>query len=83
MNKVYGFLLFIISFLIFLYGCNVAPSKNAFLTVESSLCYGCGACTKVCQGDAIIIIGNKAVIDPNKCIQCGQCVKVCPNDAIH
>jgi ferredoxin len=64
-------------------GCNVQPSKGAFLNVEASLCLGCGACTKVCKADAILIIGNKAVIDPSKCVQCGKCVKVCPYDAIH
>lgn len=64
-------------------GCNVQPSKGAFLNVEASLCLGCGACTKVCKGDAILMIGNKAVIDPSKCVQCGKCVKACPYDAIH
>ena len=64
-------------------GCDSVPSKNAFLAVESTLCAGCGACTKVCKGDAILIVGNKAVIDPNKCIRCGNCVRVCPYDAIH
>lgn len=63
-------------------GCNMQPSKGAFLNVEATLCLGCGACTKVCKGDAILIIGNKAVIDPSKCVQCGKCVKVCPYDAI-
>jgi Na+-translocating ferredoxin:NAD+ oxidoreductase subunit B len=63
--------------------CNIQPSKGAFLNVEATLCIGCGACTKVCQGDAILLVGNKAVIDPTKCIQCGKCVKVCPYDAIH
>jgi ferredoxin len=67
----------------FFTGCNVQPSKGAFLNVEASLCIGCGACTKVCKADAILIIGNKAVIDPSKCVQCGKCVKVCPYDAIH
>jgi len=74
--------LFIMTVL-FTIGCNMAPSKSAYLTAEATLCIGCGACTKVCKGDAIIIINNKAIIDPNKCIQCGQCVKVCPYDAIH
>ena len=62
-------------------GC-MNPSKEAFLTVEQSLCIGCGQCAKVCKYDAIVFIGNKAVIDPSKCRQCGKCVKVCPTDAI-
>ena len=68
---------------LFAIGCNVQPSKGAFLNVEATLCIGCGACTKVCKADAILFVGNKAVIDPTKCVQCGKCVKVCPNDAIH
>lgn len=66
-----------------LIGCQNLPSKNAFLTVEQTSCVGCGECIKVCNGDAIILLGDKAVIDPTKCIQCGKCVKVCPNDAIY
>lgn len=79
----WGILLGVILTVLIAIGCNVQPSKNAFLTVESTLCIGCGACTKVCKGDAILIVGNKAVIDPTKCVQCGKCVKVCPYDAIH
>jgi ferredoxin len=63
--------------------CQMLPSKSAFLTVEETSCLGCGDCIKVCEADAIILIGDKAVIDPSKCIQCGKCVKVCPYDAIH
>ncbi len=83
MNKLFFLCTIIASMIIFYIGCNVLPSKNAFLTVETTFCTGCGTCTKVCKGDAIIIVSNKAVIDPSKCIQCGNCVKVCPNDAIH
>jgi ferredoxin len=73
----------IIALLVALWGCGMGPSRDAFLTVEQAMCIGCGACTKVCKADAIIIMGNKAVIDPTKCVQCGRCVKVCPYDAIH
>lgn len=64
-------------------GCQMLPSKSAFLTVEETSCIGCGDCIKVCEADAIILIGDKAIIDPSKCVQCGKCVKVCPYDAIH
>jgi ferredoxin len=64
-------------------GCQMLPSKSAFLSVEETSCLGCGDCIKVCNADAIILMGNKAIIDPSKCIQCGKCVKVCPYDAIH
>lgn len=62
-------------------GCK-SPTKGAFLEVNERLCLGCGECVRVCNGDAIVIMDNKAVIDPSKCIECGKCVKVCPYDAI-
>lgn len=64
-------------------GCKINPTQGAFLEVESTLCLGCGKCVAVCKYDAITVIGNKAVIDPEKCQQCFKCVKVCPYDAIH
>ena len=64
-------------------GCKVAPTQGAFLEVENTLCLGCGKCVSVCRYDAITIVSNKAVIDPQKCQQCLKCVKVCPYDAIH
>jgi ferredoxin len=57
-------------------------NPDAFLTVEASLCLGCGECARVCNGDAILIINHKANIDPAKCVHCGKCVKVCPYEAI-
>lgn len=83
MNKFFILCICIASLVFFYIGCNISPSKNAFLTVETTICKGCGECTKVCNGDAILIVGNKAVIDPSKCTHCGNCVKVCPYDAIH
>jgi ferredoxin len=64
-------------------GCSTnLGNPNAFLVVEESLCIGCGECAKVCNGDAIMIINNKASINPAKCVRCGKCVKVCPYEAI-
>jgi uncharacterized protein len=64
-------------------GCGKSlANPDAFLTVEDSLCLGCGQCVRVCKGTAITVINNKATIDPSKCVHCGNCVKVCPYDAI-
>lgn len=64
-------------------GCSKNLSNpKAFLSVEESLCLGCGACVRVCKADAITVINNKAFIDAGKCVRCGNCVKVCPYDAI-
>ena len=81
MKKTFITVALLFACLLGLAGC-VNPSREAFLTVEPSLCIGCGQCSKVCKFDAIVFIGNKAVIDPSKCQQCGRCVKVCPTDAI-
>jgi ferredoxin len=77
-------LFMLVSALFIVIGC-VNPSKDAFLTVEQRACIGtgCGRCFRVCNYDAIVFIGNKAVIDPSKCNLCGKCVKVCPYSAIY
>ncbi|MCR5300935.1 MAG: RnfABCDGE type electron transport complex subunit B [Lachnospiraceae bacterium] len=41
-------------------------------------CLGFGSCQKVCDNDAISIVGGIAVIDPEKCGSCGKCVNACP-----
>jgi Na+-translocating ferredoxin:NAD+ oxidoreductase RNF subunit RnfB len=46
-------------------------------------CIACGLCAKACKFDAIVVIGNLAVIDYNKCTSCGECVKVCPMKTIN
>ena len=41
-------------------------------------CIGCGICAKVCTSQAISVISNLAVIDPEKCTGCGTCAEKCP-----
>ncbi len=50
--------------------------------VEGSLCTGCGLCADICREDAISIVDDKAVINPEKCLLCGECIPACPEDAI-
>ena len=52
------------------------------LTVDESLCKGCGKCVKSCPQGAITLIDKKAHIDPALCRGCGICMRVCPNGAI-
>jgi len=50
--------------------------------VDRDLCTGCKICTRVCQYDAIQMVGDKAEPIPEKCDGCGLCVAWCPPDAI-
>lgn len=45
-------------------------------------CIACTRCIKVCNFDAIHMVGNIAVIDYDKCTNCSECYKVCPTAAI-
>ncbi|RUM34503.1 MAG: ferredoxin [Archaeoglobus sp.] len=46
-------------------------------------CKACGACRDVCERDAIIFEGERAVkIDYEKCNLCMKCVEVCTNGAL-
>jgi len=46
-------------------------------------CIGCRICEKNCPADAIHVIDNCAIIDPNRCIACGMCAVKCPRGVIH
>ena len=45
-------------------------------------CIGCKKCEKSCKFEAITVVDNHAVIDPEKCKNCGLCAKECPTGAI-
>lgn len=45
-------------------------------------CIGCKLCEKKCEFDAIHVVDNLAVIDPDKCTGCGACVEACPKKII-
>lgn len=50
--------------------------------VKRKKCEGCGDCIPHCPQQAISLVKEKAVIDPEKCIGCGECIIICPNSAI-
>jgi ferredoxin len=54
------------------------------LTIDRTLCTGCGACLDACPSGAISLDQDECVsaIDPALCNECLECLDVCPNDAI-
>ncbi len=43
-------------------------------------CIGLGECAEACPFDAIEMVENFPVINPDKCVSCGVCVKTCPKN---
>ncbi len=63
--------------------CNMAASlSNGGSKSCGYGCLGLGSCVKKCPFDAIDIVNNIAVINPDKCTSCGQCVPSCPKSLI-
>jgi electron transport complex protein RnfB len=60
---------------------NAAPPREAKLVCDKS-CIACKRCEKACAYDAIHVIDNCAIIEPEKCTLCGECVKICPTKCI-
>ena len=40
-------------------------------------CIRCGACIEVCTAEAISLVDDQPVTDPDKCNLCGECVDAC------
>jgi hypothetical protein len=69
-------------------GCTTKRSKIAMHTVGNKpvlnpkKCVKCGACIKMCPGEAYSFKKGTITVDPDKCIGCAGCVAVCEGGAI-
>lgn len=45
-------------------------------------CIGLGECGDACPFDAIDMVENFPIVNPDKCVSCGVCVKACPKNII-
>ena len=52
------------------------------LTIDTSLCVGCGACVGGCPNGALELVNGCAAVNEDACVLCGVCVQNCPVGAI-
>jgi MinD superfamily P-loop ATPase len=50
--------------------------------VDLSRCTYCGECARVCEFNAIVVIGKKVLVFPELCHGCGGCSYICNENAI-
>lgn len=50
--------------------------------IDDAKCNGCGTCDEVCAFNAVVVLGDKAVVFPELCHGCGGCARFCPQKAI-
>ena len=58
------------------------------VTVDISLCRGCGACVRDCPAEAMELERKsrtefRLLYYPDRCAFCGQCELSCPTDAVY
>ena len=66
----------------YMVSCNSKDKGKKVKTVCDVGCIGCGICAKVCLAEAITIVDNLAIINPEKCANCGMCAEKCPQKII-
>ena len=52
------------------------------ISIDSSLCAGCGICVDTGSHKAISLVHDQVSIDAKRCDDCGLCVQACPNQAL-
>lgn len=56
--------------------------REHIITVDSSLCIGCGLCVSDCPTATMQMENGKAVVTTQECIKCGHCQAICPQYAV-
>jgi len=51
------------------------------VTIDTTICTGCGGCIDLCPAIAISMIKDVVTINSEQCTECGICIKVCPMQA--
>lgn len=53
------------------------------LRLDTSACFGCGACVDVCPHAVFRVENGKAeIVDRESCMECGACSRNCPAAAL-
>ena len=50
--------------------------------VITDKCLVCGSCAEQCPAEAISMVDEHYLINPEKCLSCGACAAQCPAEAI-
>lgn len=51
------------------------------MSLRQSRCVRCGRCVELCPRNAVSILENGPVTDPERCTLCGACIDACPAGA--
>jgi electron transport complex protein RnfB len=66
-------------------GYNTCTGSNLAFGGPQSCAYACigfGECAESCPFDAITMVDDFPVVDPDACVGCGTCVRTCPKEII-
>ena len=63
-------------------GTPMLASSGYIVSVENSICIGCGTCEEFCQFGAIQICADIAVVNIDACMGCGVCEEKCEQGAL-
>jgi len=63
-------------------GAEMLASSGFVAVVDEGQCLGCGNCVRLCQFDALSVVGDMCRVDNAKCMGCGVCEAACGVGAV-